>query len=86
MEGSTKELQNQLKTREVTFLGNACPIYQDSIHTLFGAQAQTQTIEMVSLEHIATQALRKWKNKESQKQVMPIYLKDYSTPLGKSIK
>ncbi len=85
-EAFLQELQDQFKTREVTFLGNACPIYQDSIQTLFGSHAQTEMIEMVSLERIASQALLKWKNKEFQKQVMPVYLKDHSTPLGKSIK
>ena len=81
-----QELRDQFNTREVTFLGNACPLYQDSIHRLFGQHAQTETIEMVSLERIASQALLKWKNKEFEKQVMPVYLKDHSTPLGKSIK
>ena len=80
------QLQAQYNAQEVTFLGNACPIYQDEIQNLFGAHAHTETVDMVSLERIAQQALQKWKNKEFQKQVMPVYLKDHSTPLGKPIK
>ncbi len=79
------QLQHQFNTQEVTFLGNACPLYQDSIHQLFGAHAHTETIDMVSLERIASEGLQKWKNKDTQTQIMPVYLKEHSTPLGKTI-
>lgn len=81
-----KDLQEQFSAQEVMFLGNACPLYHDSIQELFGEKAHTEAVEMVSFERIAQQALKKWKNKDTQTQVMPVYLKDHSTPLGKSIK
>jgi tRNA threonylcarbamoyladenosine biosynthesis protein TsaB len=79
------EIQNQFKEQEVTFLGNACPLYHDSIQSMFGIFAHTEQVEMASLERIASQALQKWKQNDTEKQIMPLYLKEHSTPLGKTI-
>lgn len=69
----------------LTFLGNACPLYEKSITSLFGTQAQLKAVDMASLERIAQSAFIKWENKELDRQIMPIYLKDYSTPLHPQI-
>ena len=74
---------HQLKsqyTEPLTFPGNACSMYQDSIDKLFGPQAHILSVDMVSLERIALNALNKWKNNETDEQIMPIYLKEYSIP------
>lgn len=65
-------------TQPLTFLGNACSIYQNSITEFFGAQAHILPVDMVSLERIAHTALNKWKNNDTEQQIMPIYLKDYT--------
>ncbi len=69
----------------LTFLGNACPLYEKSIESLFGPQAILKSVDMVSLEQIAQSALAKWENQEISNQIMPIYLKDYSPPLHPQI-
>ncbi len=69
----------------LTFLGNACPLYEKSITSLFGSQAHMRTVDMASLERIAQSALEKWENQDIAQQIMPIYLKEYSTPLHPQI-
>jgi tRNA threonylcarbamoyl adenosine modification protein YeaZ len=65
----------------LTFLGNGCTLYEKSIVSLFGTQAQVKAIDMVSLEQIAQNAYAKWKKNDTQNEIMPIYLKEYSIPL-----
>ncbi len=65
-------------TQPIRFLGNACSLYQNSITELFGPDVAVLPVDMVSLERIAHNALNKWKNKETDQQIMPIYLKDYT--------
>jgi len=80
-----KERYHQDKGEQLIFLGNACPLYEKSIESLFGHQAHVKTVDMASLERIAQCALVKWENKELDRQIMPIYLKEYSTPLQPQI-
>ena len=78
-----EEFLNGLKAQHslpVTFMGNGCQPYESQIQELFGAQAKIIPIEMVSLKHVAHTALHKWLHKETQNQLMPAYLKDYTVP------
>jgi tRNA threonylcarbamoyladenosine biosynthesis protein TsaB len=69
----------------IAFLGNACPLYEKSITHLFGTSAHVEAVDMVSLEQIAQKALVKWVDKDITHQIMPIYLKEYSTPIHPQI-
>ncbi len=74
-----RDLKQQY-SQPLTFLGNASVMYQDTIDELFGPQASMLSVDMVSLERIAQNALDKWNRKETSEQIMPIYLKEYSIP------
>ncbi len=83
-----KEFLVKLKEQysgQITFLGNAYDMYQEQIESLFGTHAQKLPIDMVSLEQIAKTAYIKWMNKETEHQIMPVYLKEYSTPNQPSV-
>lgn len=67
-----------LYSHPLTFLGNGCQLYESQITELFGSQVNIVPVEMVSLEYVAHMARHKWLHKETQDQLMPTYLKDYT--------
>ena len=69
----------------ITFLGNAYDMYKEQIEQLFSSNAHKLPIDMVSLEQIAQTAFTKWNNKETEQQIMPVYLKEHSTPTKPSV-
>lgn len=63
-----------------TFVGNGIELYDNAIKKAFGDRAHFLSTDIVSLETVAHRAFEKWQKKETHTQLMPIYLKDYSTP------
>jgi len=77
-ESFIKELAKRYESA-VTFVGNGIELYDTNIRHAFGDRAHFLTTDIVSLEAVAQKALEKWQQKEIYTQLMPIYLKDYST-------
>ena len=79
-----KELAQRYKS-DVAFVGNGLELFDQSIHTHFGKRAHFLGTDIVSLETIARVSLQKWERDEIHNQLMPIYLKESSTPIIPSI-
>lgn len=75
-----KELAQRYQT-PLTFVGNGLELYGDAIKLSLGNRAHFLSTDIVSLETIARSALGKWQRDETHQQLMPIYLKDYSTSI-----
>ncbi len=70
----------QTSTGTVTFLGNGVTLYAQTIKTAFGERAHYEPRELISLERVAEQGLTKWGKRQISTQLLPVYLKGYSTP------
>lgn len=78
-EAFIKELAQKYQS-DLSFVGNGIELYEQSLQQAFGDRARFLSPDIVSLETIAQASLEKWKRDETDHQLMPIYLKDYSTP------
>jgi tRNA threonylcarbamoyladenosine biosynthesis protein TsaB len=78
-EAFIKELAQKYQS-QVSFVGNGIELYEQNLLQVFGDRARFLSTDIVSLETIAQSALDKWQREETHHQLMPIYLKDYSTP------
>ncbi len=64
---------------KVRFLGNGSEMYRHEIETLYGDRATILPIDLVSLQTVAKNAMKSWLEKKTHTQLMPVYLKGYST-------
>lgn len=62
------------------FVGNGNSMYKNTILAAFGDRAHFLNDDIISIESIAKKAIEKWRLKQTHSQLMPIYLKEYSTP------
>ena len=71
------ETAQKYNDQTVLFIGNAVPLFKETIETLFGADAISDKLtNTASLQAITNIAQEKWnQNKNSEKKLLPIYLK-----------
>ena len=64
----------------ILFVGNAVEMYRSKIEKIFGDRAiiPQPLAEHPTLQQIGINALTQWNNQESTKQLLPLYLKQYS--------
>jgi len=74
------ELSQKYST-PLAFVGNGIELYEGIIKNSLNGRADLLSADIVTLETIAKKALEKWYNNEIENQLMPLYLKDYSTPI-----
>lgn len=67
---------------KINFYGNGSKMYKDKIHEIFGSRAIVeQTLpngydaEIVPIQFLGVEALKKWHNKEIEQELFPVYLK-----------
>jgi len=66
-------------TDNLVFIGNGALMYKEMIHEYIGNRATIEDVELVSLKIIGTRAYDLWLQHETAHQLMPLYLKSYST-------
>ena len=64
---------------KVYFIGNGALLYKEIINEAFGTRAFIEEVDLVSLEMIGKEAWKRWQEKKVDEQLMPVYLKGYST-------
>lgn len=61
---------------EINFYGNGAIIYKDKVHQILGARAiVNDNAEIVPIEFLGQESLNKWRNKQIEQELFPLYLK-----------